>query len=82
MIIGIAIARYIASGADAGTLDTSFNSDGDIPGVVVQPLGGLSTANAISFDSNESIILAGSVDNQYLLLRYLSTGVLDTDFIT
>jgi uncharacterized delta-60 repeat protein len=76
------LARYIGTGLSAGTLDTTFNSGGTIPGVQTLTIGDGSTANAIGIQSSGKIIIAGSSVNSgipaFTIARFLSTGLLDT----
>lgn len=75
----IALARY--NSAD-GSLDTSFNSAGPTPGVVITSLGDKAQAYGVTIDSSGNLIVAGFSDNYLLVLRYTSTGILDTTFNT
>ncbi|WP_194285806.1 beta strand repeat-containing protein [Alcanivorax sediminis] len=73
----IVVARYETS----GLLDASFGSDG----VVITPVGsGYNTARAISEDNSGSLIVAGYADtggyDDFVLIRYNSSGGLDTSF--
>ena len=73
----IAIARYTT----AGILDNNFGTNG----IVTTPIGVRASANAISIDNGNNIVIAGSstdgvTSNAFMLARYNSTGALDTTF--
>lgn len=66
------VSRYTS----AGLLDNSFGSNG---GVIVYAL--QSNANAVAIDANNKIIVAGNDgSNNIILLRYTTTGILDSSF--
>ncbi len=69
-----AVARYQTN----GQLDTTFNSTG----IVTSTLGtGVNdAAHAIVIDTNNKLLVAGSVDRDFAVVRYTSTGALDTSF--
>jgi len=75
-----ALARYTTT----GTLDTTFNPTGTIPGIVTTAIGDDDFANALAIDSNGNLIAAGysaqGAPNVFALVRYTTTGVLDTTF--
>lgn len=72
------VARYNA--AD-GSLDTTFNSTGDMPGTATLAVGESSIAYAIAVQpSDGKIVLAGSSDNHFALARFNTDGSVDTDF--
>lgn len=73
-----ALARYTPS----GVLDTSFNSSGSIPGVLVLSIGGYSEAQALTIDSSGNILVAGTSDNNAVLARITPNGALDSSFGT
>ncbi len=73
------IVRYNA--AD-GSLDTSFNSSGDQPGVVVDSSGLGTAANTVVLNSSGQIIIGGYASTNALLARYNTDGSLDTTFGT
>jgi uncharacterized delta-60 repeat protein len=70
-----ALARYTS----AGVLDTTFNSNGPIPGTIQLDLGN-SSIKGIAVDSLGRYIVAGSSGTQLALARFTSAGVLDTTF--
>jgi uncharacterized delta-60 repeat protein len=72
-----AVARY--NSAD-GSLDTSFNSSGPLPGTVTTAIGSDDIAYALAIDSSGNIIAAGISNNAFALVRYLPDGSLDTSF--
>lgn len=65
-------ARYTVN----GTLDASFG----VQGLASIDCGTFGNTNAIKIDNKGSIIIAGLVDNNVLLARLTSSGVLDTKF--
>lgn len=73
----IALARY--NSAD-GSLDTSFNSGGSVPGTVLTQIGSQAFAYAMAIDASGNFVVAGKNDNAFVLARYTSAGVLDTTF--
>ena len=72
-----AIARYNATD---GSLDTTFNSGGTLPGTVTTAVGSQSHAYALAIDSSSNLVAAGKSDDAFALARYTSTGSLDTSF--
>jgi len=74
----LTIARYNID----GSLDTSFNSSGSVPGIVTGQDN--SNINAIQIDASGNIVGAGAfVSNGtsgMLISRYTSSGVLDSTF--
>lgn len=69
-----AVARYQAS----GQLDTTFNSTGIVTSTL--STGVSDSAHAIAIDNNNKILVAGSVDRDFGLVRYTSAGALDNGF--
>ena len=71
------LARYTS----AGVLDTSFNGTGK---VTTNPGGVVSTSQGLALQSDGRIVVAGSASNgsnfDFAVVRYLSTGALDTTF--
>ncbi|HEU4902896.1 MAG TPA: delta-60 repeat domain-containing protein, partial [Flavisolibacter sp.] len=63
-----------------GTLDTSF----DLDGIVTTSFGASTTQNAssVALQSDGKIVVGGSSQNQFALVRYNSDGSLDTSFDT
>ena len=72
-----AVARYNSTD---GSLDTSFNSGGSLPGTVTTVIGSDAVAHAVAIDSSGNIIAAGMSNNAFALVRYLTDGSLDTSF--
>ena len=70
----IVIIRY----NNDGTLDSSFGATG----IVTTDLGGNDIAYNLSIDANGDILVTGSSDNNFMLVRYLSSGTIDTGFGT
>ena len=72
------VARYNSSN---GSLDTTFNSTGTLPGTVTTVIGSTqASAYATAIDASGNILAAGSSDDTFALVRYTSTGTLDTTF--
>ena len=69
-----AVARFLPS----GVLDTTFGTNG----IVVGYFSGtdLSTVKSLNIDSNNNIIIGGNVTTQYVLARFLPTGIADSSF--
>lgn len=69
-----ATVRYTAAGA----LDTSFSGDGkDLQDLVVD----LSDiASCVAIQSNQKIVVGGVADGHFAVIRYTTSGVLDTTF--
>lgn len=59
-------------------LDTNFNSNG----IVINDNGTNDEIRAITIDSNQRILLAGTSDGDFAILRYLSSGSIDSSFGT
>jgi uncharacterized delta-60 repeat protein len=75
------IARYNYN----GSLDTTFNSAGTIPGVVILNLtGGIDTAYGVLIQPNGAIVAVGGTNTgaagDFVLVRYTTTGIPDTTF--
>ena len=71
-----AVVRYNTD----GSLDTSFDSDGKVTTDI-----GISTsdtANAVVIQSDGNIVVAGQSDSDFAVVRYTTTGALDTTFDT
>jgi len=74
-----AIARYNSN----GSLDTTFNASGVVPGLVLTDFGGIDTANAVKIDSTGRIIVAGRANaSEFAVACYNPDGTLDTTFGT
>ncbi|MCP4983440.1 MAG: hypothetical protein GY935_23435, partial [Gammaproteobacteria bacterium] len=67
-----------------GTLDTSFDADGNNDGIVITPIGsGDDSSFAVSVQSDGKILVAGKSNNantDFALVRYNTDGSLDTSF--
>lgn len=79
------IALFLCAGiliqAQEGALDTTFNSAGTQPGVVLTIIGIDGAQNyTVAIQSNGRIITAGSNNSDFILARYLEDGTLDTNF--
>jgi uncharacterized delta-60 repeat protein len=80
----VAVARYFASGANAGLADPAFNPNGPLPGSVVTTLpGGLANedakANAVVVLPNGDILTGGYLGltfPEFAVLRYHGSGPL------
>lgn len=74
----ISISRFQAN----GQLDLSFG----IQGMLSKDLGSFETAKAVAVDSNNNIYVAGEIFNgsmtEYFIIKFLSTGTIDTSFGT
>jgi uncharacterized delta-60 repeat protein len=72
------VARFTSAGA----LDTTFNGTG----FAITPIGSNSSANAVALQPNGKIVTAGraniSTKDNIAVVRYLSTGALDSSFGT
>ncbi len=68
---GTALVRHTSTGA----LDTSFNGTGK----VITPIGEYSAAS-VAVQSDGKIVVAGGYRGDFALVRYTSTGALDTSF--
>lgn len=79
------VVRY----TNSGVLDTAFNPGGPTGGAVVTDIG-LATgtsktredALSLAIDGTDRILVGGLHADQWMLLRYTTAGVLDTDFDT
>lgn len=59
-----------------GSFDTSFDGDGK----VITDLGGIETATSVTVQNDGKILLAGTSDGNFALLRYNTDGSLDNSF--
>ncbi len=71
-----ALARYQSS----GQLDTTFNTTGIVTSTL--SMDAADAAHAVAIDNNNKILVAGSVNRDFALVRYTSTGALDSGFGT
>jgi uncharacterized delta-60 repeat protein len=75
----IAVVRYTSS----GVLDTTFGTDGKVTTAIGTSY---DTGQTVAVDSDDRIVVAGSSyngsDNDFAVVRYTSSGVLDTTFGT
>jgi uncharacterized delta-60 repeat protein len=69
---GFALVRYHAN----GTLDTSFGRGGK----VATPIGPNADARALAIQQDGKLVVAGSINNRFALVRYNANGTLDTSF--
>lgn len=78
----VVVVRY----NEDGTLDTSFNAAGDIPGVIVTDAGGFDQARDVDIRGGKIVVSGNScVDPGFsecdlLVIRYNMDGTLDTGF--
>ncbi|MGB8367536.1 MAG: delta-60 repeat domain-containing protein, partial [Candidatus Babeliales bacterium] len=71
-----ALARYNTD----GSLDSTFNSAGSLPGTVTTDFGGIDIANAVAIQKDGKIVAAGNSGTDFALARYNTEGSLDTTF--
>jgi uncharacterized delta-60 repeat protein len=75
-----AVARY----TPAGTLDTSFGNSGKVGmpngGTVLTPAGGGAFGQSVAIQPDGKIIVAGGINDNFGLVRYTTSGNLDTTF--
>ena len=74
-----AVVRYNSN----GTLDTTFSTDG----IATAKIGGTASyyddgAHAVTLQSNGKIVVAGTINGDFAVVRYNSNGSLDTTFDT
>jgi uncharacterized delta-60 repeat protein len=74
------LVRYLPN----GSLDTSFDIDGNQDGIVVTNFGGGETGNKVAVLGDGRILVAGDMESTggggVIVARYLSNGRLDTSF--
>lgn len=70
------VAKYLGTGDNAGTLDTTFGSGG----IVTSLLAGSSTAYGIAIQTDGKIVVVGTSNKDFAIARYTTVGVLDTSF--
>jgi uncharacterized delta-60 repeat protein len=70
----IALARYNSG----GSLDTTFDFDG----IVTTAFAANSVAFALALQSDGKIVVAGNAGGEIVIVRYTSSGALDTTFST
>lgn len=87
-LITTADGKFLAAGTDGnndlllmrfnsdGSFDTSFDTDGK----VTTDLGGWETGNSVAVQSDGKILLAGTTDTDFALVRYNTDGSLDATF--
>ncbi len=87
-VIALNDGKYLAAGTDGnndlllmrfnydGSFDTSFDGDGR----VITDLGGIETATSVTVQNDGKILLAGTSDNNFALVRYNTDGSLDNSF--
>jgi uncharacterized delta-60 repeat protein len=73
----------------AGSLDTTFNPAGPIPGVLVSDLGFIEDGQAVAVQADGKILIGGTFEpagganaRNFAVARYLTNGQLDTTFGT
>ena len=87
-LIALADGKFLAAGSDGnndlalmrfnadGSLDTSFDGDGK----VTTDLGGWEIGSSATVQSDGKILLAGTTDTDFALVRYNADGSLDAGF--
>ena len=72
------LARYLTN----GSLDTTFNSAGTQPGVIVTTIDGsiFSFATSVALQTDGNIVAGGTDGSNFVVARYLTDGTLDTTF--
>ena len=87
-LIALNDGKFLAAGTDGnndlvlmrfnsdGSFDTSFDTDGKVS----TDLGGWETGNSVAVQSDGKILLAGTSDTDFALVRYNTDGSLDTSF--
>lgn len=69
---------------DTGTLDTTFNNAGTLPGIKTYDSGNDEGLSAVTIDNSNNVIVAGSTgplwDRNTLLIRFTESGALDSTF--
>lgn len=66
-----------------GSLDTTFNSSGSLPGTVsyfVDSVGQSSTGTSVALQINGQIVIAGYLADKFAVMRLNPNGLLDTTF--
>ena len=71
-----AVARYNTD----GSLDTTFDTDGKVTTDIGTST--TDTANAVAIQSDSKIVVAGTSSSDFAVIRYTTTGALDTTFDT
>ena len=71
-----AVIRYTTTGA----LDTTFDTDGKVTTDIGTST--TDTANAVAIQSDSKIVVAGTSSSDFAVIRYTTTGALDTTFDT
>ncbi|MFZ2727232.1 MAG: hypothetical protein WAX77_13330 [Methylococcaceae bacterium] len=88
-IVVSADGKFIAAGTDNDNNDIllmRFNSNGSLDntfgtnGKVTTNLGGWEEGNSVTLQSDGKILVAGSSDTNFALVRYNTNGTLDTSF--
>lgn len=87
-LVALADGKFLAAGTDGNNdmVLMRFNSDGsfdtgfDTDGKVTTDLGGWETGNSVAVQSDGKILLAGTTDTDFALVRYNTDGSLDTSF--
>ncbi|TAN70570.1 MAG: hypothetical protein EPN17_04815 [Methylobacter sp.] len=87
-VIGLSDGKFLSAGTDGNndlllmrfnddaSLDTSFDDDGK----VTTDLGGIETATSVTVQNDGKILLAGTSDGNFALVRYNADGSLDNSF--
>ncbi|MGB8367156.1 MAG: delta-60 repeat domain-containing protein, partial [Candidatus Babeliales bacterium] len=63
-----------------GSLDTTFNPTGSLPGTVTTNFGGTDVANDVVLQKDGKIVAVGRAVNDFGVARYSTNGNLDTTF--
>jgi len=64
----------------SGKLDTTFNDTGTVITNIATTSGTTDVARAVVIDANDNFIVVGTNGMNFVLVRYLSTGIIDTTF--
>jgi len=71
-IVSVALMRYDST----GSIDSSFG----VSGIDTTVIGTNASASAVALQPDGKIVVAGYADNNFAVLRYTTTGILDTTF--
>lgn len=81
LALPLLIPRPVMAIPAIGNLDSAFNPGGSTPGTVATPVGsGNDDAQDVALQTDGKILVAGTADNDFALVRYNANGTLDTTF--